>query len=153
MPEGFYINIDTIKNASVVIGLLGSVVAFAWKLFSWVNHQKEQDAKLEALEQKEAADIKELRELHAKEVKELRDHHEEDMKKLRNETNDVVKSIQEEQTIIVYGLLASLKGQHEQGCNGPVTEAIDKLEKHINQKAHGQCCFLLGDNPNKPILQ
>lgn len=26
----------------------------------------------------------------------------------------------------------------EQGCNGPVTEAIGKMEKHINQKAHGQ---------------
>lgn len=149
MTEGFYINIDTIKNASVVIGLLGSVVAFAWKLFSWVNHQKEQDAKLEALEQKEAADveelrvlyekeIKELRELHAKEVKELREHHEEDMKKLREETSDAFKSIQDELSLVVFGVLSSLKGQHEQGCNGPVTEAIDKLEKHINQKAHGQ---------------
>lgn len=123
MTEGFYINMDTIKSASVVVGLLGSLGALAWKLFSWVNHQKEQDAKLEALEA---------------ELKELREHHEDDMKKLRDETKDAVKSIQEEQTLIVYGLLASLKGQHEQGCNGPVTEAIDKLEKHINQKAHGQ---------------
>lgn len=121
MTEGFYINMDTIKSASVVVGLLGSLGALAWKLFSWVNHQKEQDAKLVALEA---------------ELKELRKHHEEDMKKLRDETKDAVKSIQEEQTLIVYGLLASLKGQHEQGCNGPVTEAIDKLEKHINQKAH-----------------
>lgn len=138
MTEGFYINIDTIKNLSVVIGVLGSLGALAWKLFSWVNHQKEQDAKLEALEKKEESDVKELRELHAREIKELRDHHEEDMKKLRNETNDAVKSIQEEQTLIVYGLLACLKGLGEQGCNGPVTEAIDKIEKHINQKAHGQ---------------
>jgi hypothetical protein len=24
----------------------------------------------------------------------------------------------------------------EQGCNGPVTEAIGKYEKYLNQKAH-----------------
>lgn len=44
--------------------------------------------------------------------------------------------IKHEQTLIVYGLLACLKGLSEQGCNGPVTEAIQALEKHLNQKAH-----------------
>lgn len=45
-------------------------------------------------------------------------------------------SMKQEQTLIVYGLLACLKGLKEQGCNGPVTEAINKIEKHLNQKAH-----------------
>ena len=58
-------------------------------------------------------------------IKELRKHHEEDM-----------ASIKEEQTLIVYGVLACLKGLSEQGCNGPVTEAIGKFEKHLNEKAH-----------------
>lgn len=48
-----------------------------------------------------------------------------------------IKEIKEEQTILTYGILACLRGLHEQGCNGPVTEAIDKIEKHLNQKAHG----------------
>ena len=60
-----------------------------------------------------------------KEIKELRKHHEEDM-----------ASIKKEQTLIVYGVLACLKGLSEQGCNGPVTEAIQKIEKHLNEKAH-----------------
>lgn len=47
-----------------------------------------------------------------------------------------IKEIKEEQTLLTYGILACLRGLHEQGCNGPVTEAIDKIEKHINQKAH-----------------
>lgn len=47
-----------------------------------------------------------------------------------------VDSIKEEQTLVVYGILACLKGLKEQGCNGPVTEAINKFEKHLNQKAH-----------------
>ena len=41
------------------------------------------------------------------------------------------------QTLIVYALLACLKGLQEQGCDGSVTEAIAKIEKHLNVKAHG----------------
>lgn len=42
----------------------------------------------------------------------------------------------EEQTIMCFAILACLKGLKEQGCNGPVTEALGKLEKHLNQQAH-----------------
>lgn len=59
------------------------------------------------------------------EIKELKKHHEDDM-----------KSIKEEQTLLVYGVLACLKGLKEKGCNGPVTEAINKYEKYLNQQAH-----------------
>lgn len=52
------------------------------------------------------------------------------------DTAAVRRSCHEEQTLIIYGLLACLKGLKEQGCNGPVTEAINKIEKHINIKAH-----------------
>ena len=52
----------------------------------------------------------------------------------KHETDNT--AIQEEQTLVIYGLLACLKGLNEQGCNGAVTEAIGKIEKHINQKAH-----------------
>jgi len=54
-----------------------------------------------------------------------------------NRQTEVIRGIQEEQTLICYGLLACLKGLQEQGCNGPVTEALNRLEKHLNQKAHG----------------
>ena len=54
----------------------------------------------------------------------------------KKHTMTVRKSCREEQTLMIYGLLACLKGLKEQGCNGPVTEAIDKIEKHINNKAH-----------------
>lgn len=47
-----------------------------------------------------------------------------------------IAALKQEQTLIIYGLLACLKGLKEQGCNGPVTEAINKIEKHLNQKAH-----------------
>ena len=59
------------------------------------------------------------------EIRNLKSHHEAD-----------VASLKEEQTLLVYGILACLKGLKEQGCNGPVTEAINKYEKYLNQKAH-----------------
>lgn len=49
-----------------------------------------------------------------------------------------LKAIRKEQTLICYGLLACLKGLKEQGCNGPVTEAMTKMEKHLNQAAHDE---------------
>lgn len=51
-------------------------------------------------------------------------------------TEDNVKSIKEENALITFGVLAALKGLKEQGCNGAVTDAIDKIEKHINIEAH-----------------
>ena len=49
-----------------------------------------------------------------------------------------IAAIKREQTVMCYGILACLKGLKEQGCNGPVTEALHMLEKHLNRSAHGQ---------------
>lgn len=52
--------------------------------------------------------------------------------------HEELKAIRKEQTLICYGLLACLKGLKEQGCNGPVTEAMDRIEEHLNQAAHDE---------------
>ena len=49
-----------------------------------------------------------------------------------------LRDVQSELTLLTYGILACLKGLKERGCNGPVTDAVNKIEKHINQKAHEQ---------------
>ena len=54
----------------------------------------------------------------------------------QRQQDEEIRGIKEEQKIITYGVLACLKGLHEQGSNGPVTDAIDKIEKHLNQAAH-----------------
>ena len=59
------------------------------------------------------------------EIKKLKEHHEED-----------ITAMKQEQTLLVYGILACLKGLKEQGCNGPVTEAINRYENYLNKKAH-----------------
>ena len=60
-----------------------------------------------------------------KQIKQIRETHEEDIKKINGE-----------QCLITYGVLCCLKGLKEKGCNGPVTEAINKIEKHLNKQAH-----------------
>lgn len=54
----------------------------------------------------------------------------------QNAQDSEIKALKEEQTVICYGVLAALKGLKERGCNGPVTEAINTIEKHLNKKAH-----------------
>lgn len=50
--------------------------------------------------------------------------------------SEIIKAMQAEQTILCYGLRGALQGLIEQGCDGPCKEALDKLDKHLNQKAH-----------------
>ena len=59
-----------------------------------------------------------------------------DIVDLREKHNSDISDIRKELALLVYAQLASLKGLQEQGCNGPVTEAVNKLEKYINMQAH-----------------
>lgn len=54
----------------------------------------------------------------------------------QNKQDDDIRAMKEEMCLLTYGVLACLKGLKEMGRNGPVTEAIDKIEKHMNQEAH-----------------
>ena len=54
----------------------------------------------------------------------------------QNKQDEDIKSLKDELTILTYGTLACLKGLSEQGCDGPVKDAIDRIEKHLNKKAH-----------------
>ena len=60
-----------------------------------------------------------------------------DFVKRQQKQDEIIEDIQKEQALLTYGILACLKGLKEQGCNGPVTEAVNKIEKHLNEKAHG----------------
>lgn len=54
----------------------------------------------------------------------------------QNKQDEDIKAIKEEQSILTTGVLACLKGLKEQGCDGPVTEAISSIENHLNKEAH-----------------
>ena len=108
------LSVQSLITAGAVLGALSAIIALFVKIVRWIDHQKEQD------------------EAQAK----LKEKHDKDIEKIRKEMSTHNHEIKEEQTILTYGILACLKGLQEQGCNGPVTEAINKIERHLNQKAH-----------------
>lgn len=60
----------------------------------------------------------------------------EDISAVKRNVEAEIKDIKEEQQLLTYGVLACLKGLSEQGCDGAVTDAINKFEKYLNAKAH-----------------
>ena len=47
-------------------------------------------------------------------------------------------TIRAELQVLCFGMRACLSGLKEQGCNGPVTEALSALDKHLNKQAHAE---------------
>lgn len=105
---------QTVITASTVVTAAILIVSRFAKGVRWFDKQEQQTTDIEA-----------LREKHDKEIEELR-------KAVSREFDGIVT----EQTLLTYGVLACLKGLKEKGCNGPVTEAINKIEKYLNNKAH-----------------
>lgn len=139
------VSIETVKNVLGLVTAFGAVCALIWKGFKWIHHQKEQDEaiaelkeKLKTQEEAHKKEISDLKEAFAREIANLRDHHDRDIAAISDNHEAAVKSIQEEQTVMTFGILACLRGLGELGCDGPVSDSIDKIEKHINKRAHGQ---------------
>ena len=62
-----------------------------------------------------------------------------DIENLKKEIDCLKSEVQdskEERLILLKGQLACLKGLKEQGCNGPVTHAIDDIEDYLMKKTH-----------------
>jgi hypothetical protein len=114
---------QNVITAGAVLGALGVIAAVIVKTVRWFDRQEKQDADIKALH----ADIKALHEKHNA-----------DMAELRTDIKVELADQRGEMQLVMYGVLASLKGLSEQGCNGPVTETIMKIEKYLNQKAHGR---------------
>ena len=96
-------------NTDVIVEIgkiLGAVGVIAGVVFAFVKWILKQDKQ-------------------SKDIKDLRENHDEDL-----------KDIQEELCVLNYAVLAALDALKQQGYNGGVTDARDKLEKHINNKAH-----------------
>lgn len=105
---------QTIITAGAIVTAVGVIIGVIFKAVRWFDRQKNQDKEIKALESK----------------------HEQDIASLKKAEAEDIAAIKNEQQILTYGILACLKGLKEQGCNGPVTEAITRIEKHLNQRAH-----------------
>ena len=105
---------QSIITAGAVITALTVIITLFVKVVRFIDHQKAQDEQIRVNREERERELQELRELHEADI----------------------KAVKEEQTLIVWGVLACLKGLKEQGCNGPVTLTIEKIEKHLNVEAH-----------------
>lgn len=57
----------------------------------------------------------------------------------RNKKQDQeIASIKRELALITYAVRGCLDGLHQQGCNGRVTDSINRIDKYLNKAAHNQ---------------
>lgn len=112
-----------IEPANVFLTALLGGSGLAGLLFWWIKRRIETRATRKAAETEKKEDTR-------LKINRLIDHSEAVDKRL----NDMA----EENTLQCYCLLAALRGLAEQGCNGPVHDGIDRLEKYLNKKAHGE---------------
>lgn len=80
--------------------------------------------------------VKALEEWKTDTVKENLPDRMEDMEHWRHYIQADTDNSMEERALLLSSLLACLKGLQEKGCNGPVTEAIKKLETYLLQQSH-----------------
>lgn len=113
----------TVKEVLVVfftalLGGSGVVGLITWaikrKIEGNAKHRQEEAQKKEETRQK---------------IEQLLEHNE--------EVNARLDAMAAENTLQCYCLLAALRGLEEQGCDGPVKDGINRLEKYLNKKAHG----------------
>lgn len=59
-----------------------------------------------------------------------------ELENLRKTESEDIKAVKEELCVLSYAMLAALDGLKQQGCNGDVTKAYNRLQKHLNISAH-----------------
>lgn len=60
-----------------------------------------------------------------------------DLEKRTNQQDKEIKDSKEERLVMINGLLACLKGLHNDlNCNGPVTKGITDIENYLINKSH-----------------
>lgn len=133
-----YVEAQTIITAGSVLAVIVTFGGLLWGFFKWLNKQNNQDAKIDTNKEQMDKEIREIREDFKNELQETKTELKKEISDLRDTHNKDRDGIQEEQTLVIYGLLACLKGLAEQGCDGAVSGAIDRIERYINKKAHSQ---------------
>lgn len=108
--------IEEIIKIATLIGALGAILGAIYSFFKWFDKQEKQSL----------------------DIAELKKHHDDDMEEARKKEDKELKAVQAELCVLSYAMLAALDGLKQLHCNGEVTKAHDRLEKHLNQKAHDQ---------------
>lgn len=132
MPPDTMITLnDLIKIAIVVMAIWGFYKVIKEIVDSiTARHDKEQrwtQMSEQAKEEREEIVCK-----YNDQLKDIRNH----LDDTRTEFEAKIQEVRSEQFIMIDCLRAVLDGQHQQGCNGRVTEAINELDSYLNERAH-----------------
>lgn len=106
---------DIILLGGILTALI-TIGGVAVAIIKWVLNQNKQSDDIDALKKK----------------------HDADMAATKEQEKADVQAIKDELCVLSYAMLAALDGLKQLHCNGEVTKAHDRLEKHLNQTAHGQ---------------
>ena len=107
----------TMQNVITVVSFTTAVILLVQRFAKgvrWFDKQTQQSTDIEA----------------------LKTQHEADVEMLENELAEEIRKNNAELQLLTRGILACLKGLQEKGCNGPVTETANEIERYLNQKAH-----------------
>lgn len=118
-----YITSQSVITCAAVLAAIAAIVGYYNKAYKFVRHQAEQDKRMD----EQDARMKETEKCLSDKISALENLHSKD-----------INGIGEELTLLCYAMTACLDGLSQLGANHGVTEAMDKLQKHINKKAHGQ---------------
>lgn len=104
------LNTNTLIGIAGLITALGVIIGSMWKAFDQKKKYDEYDSRIKEVNKK--------------------------IEEMQTENMAKMQSVMAEQCMQTYVLQAVLEGLHQLHCNGPVTEARDKLSKYINKQAH-----------------
>lgn len=99
---------------------------------------KDLDKKVDDLDQKVQKQINEAHIIAQRSLDNIQSRTDTKLEEMQITIDAKLQQISSELCMLSYCTLANLDGLKQQGCNGKVTEAREKLEKHLNQQAHGE---------------
>ena len=100
----------------LLVALVAGVTAIV-AIIKWITQIHDRNKKLDGYE-KDIAEVK-----HS-------------IKELKTDTDAKMQTIMAEQLIMTDSILAILEGLGQLNCNGPVTDAKNRLVEYINERAH-----------------
>lgn len=59
-----------------------------------------------------------------------------EIEKMNKKIDNEISTLRGELQVITYGMLSALDGLKQMGANGNVTDAHDRIQKHMNEAAH-----------------
>lgn len=130
-----YIEWQTIILIGGVITALGTMLGLILKVHNFVIEQNKQSEEIEKLKEK----VRKIKHTRDSDIVDLKKYHDTDVAKVMKQERAEFREVKEELQLLNYSVLACLKTMATSEVvtdTAQITDAIEKIEKHLNEKAH-----------------